>query len=162
MFKINVVPSVFPNEFHLKSFLCPCPRLGKSQNLFLAFAQLWASLKFFFWRLPSVGQVSNSFFIVCRSVGKSQNIFLMFAQLWASLKIFFCRLPSVGQVPNSFFIVCRSVGKLQILFLRFAECSANLSKVFCVLSVATACDRCGQGLVTGVLFHLSFAIGNHL
>ena len=35
-------------EFRLKSFLCPCPRLDKSQNIFLAFAQLWASLKLFF------------------------------------------------------------------------------------------------------------------
>ena len=59
-------------------------------------------------------------------------------------------------------MVCRSVGKLQILFLRFAECSASLLKDFCVLSVATACDGFGQGLVTGVLFHLSFAIGNNL
>lgn len=63
---------------------------------------------------------------------------------------------------KSFFIVCRSVGKLQILFWAFAGHSANLSKDFCVLSVATACDECGQGLVTGVLFHLPFAIGNHL
>ena len=59
-------------------------------------------------------------------------------------------------------MVCRSVGKLQILFLMFAERLANLSKDFRILSVATACNRCAKNLVTRILFHLAFAIGNHL
>ena len=43
-------------------FYIVCPAVGKSQIIFLMFAQLWASLKF---------------------------IFLTFAQLWTSLKLFF-------------------------------------------------------------------------
>jgi len=72
-----------------KSFFIICPTLGKSQIIFLAFAQLWASLKLFFYRLPSLGQVSKYFFSVCPASGKSQIIFLAFAQLRASLKLFF-------------------------------------------------------------------------
>ena len=74
-------------------------------------------------------------------------------------------VPSVFQNEfrlKSFFIVCRSAGKLQILFLMFAKRLASLSKDFRILSVATACNRCAQSLVTRILFHLSFAIGNHL
>ena len=99
------------------------------QNLFLLFAQSWASLKIFFWRLPSLGQVSNYFFIVCPTLGKSQIIFLAFAQPWASLKLFFYRLPSFGQVSNLFFGVCPALGKSQIYFLAFAQPWASL-KIF--------------------------------
>ena len=99
------------------------------QNLFLSFAQSWASLKIFFCRLPSFGQVSNYFFSVCPALGKSQIIFLPFAQLWASLKLFFYRLPSFGQVSNYFFIVCPASGKSQIIFLTFAQPWASL-KIF--------------------------------
>ena len=88
-----------------------CPTLGKSQIIFLAFAQLWASPKFIFWRLPNSGQVSNYFFCVCPTLGKSQIIFLTFAQLWASLKLFFA--------------VCPTLGKSQIYFLMFAGTSTS-------------------------------------
>ena len=68
------------------------------------FAQLWASLKIFFCRLPSFGQVLNSFFDVCPALGKSQ--------------ILFYRLPKRRQVANSFFEVCRVFGKPFKIFLR--------------------------------------------
>ena len=100
------------------------------QNLFLLFAQSWASLKIFFCHLPSLGQVSNYFFGVCPASGKSQIIFLPFAQLRASLKIFFYRLPSFGQVSNYFFIVCPVLGKSQNIFLSFAQLWASLKFIF--------------------------------
>ena len=106
-------------------FYIVCPAVGKSQIIFLTFAQLWASLKLFFWCLPNSGQVSNLFFDVCPTLGKSQIIFLEFAQLWASLKLFFWRLPSRGQVPNLFFGVCPTLGKSQIIFLAFAQLWAS-------------------------------------
>ena len=61
-----------------------CPAVGKSQIYFLTFAQLWASLKFIFWRLPKPRQVPNLFFDVCRNLGKAQIYFLMFAGTSAS------------------------------------------------------------------------------
>ena len=100
------------------------------QNLFLSFAQSWASLKIFFWRLPSFGQVSKSFFSVCPASGKSQIIFLAFAQPWASPKIFFYRLPSFGQVSNYFFSVCPTLGKSQIYFLAFAQSEQASNFIF--------------------------------
>ena len=99
------------------------------QNLFLLFAQSWASLKIFFYRLPSFGQVSNYFFCVCPASGKSQIIFLTFAQLRASLKFIFWRLPNLGQVSNYFFAICPALGKSQIIFLAFAQPWASL-KIF--------------------------------
>ena len=63
--------------------------VGKSQNLFLAFAEPPASLKLFFCRLPNRRQVSKYFFSVCRTLAKSQNLFLSFAEPSASLKLFF-------------------------------------------------------------------------
>ena len=107
-----------------------CPAVGKSQIIFLAFAQLWARLKFIFWRLPNFGQVSNYFFGVCPTLGKSQIIFFAFAQPWASLKLFFWRLPNSGQVSNLFFDVCRNLGIAQIYFLAFAGTSASLKFIF--------------------------------
>ena len=59
------------------------------QNLFLLFVQPWASLKIFFYRLPSFGQVSNYFFSVCPALGKSQIIFLTFAQAEQALQFIF-------------------------------------------------------------------------
>ena len=100
------------------------------QNLFLLFAQSWASLKIFFYRLPSFGQVPKYFFIVCPASGKSQNIFLPFAQPWASLKLFFCHLPSFGQVSKYFFIICPALGKSQIIFLTFAQAEQVLQFIF--------------------------------
>ena len=97
-------------------FFAVCRTLGKSPNLFLAFAEPPASLKFIFCRLPNPRQVSKSFFVVCRTVGKSQNLFLAFAELPASPKIFFYRLPSFGQVPILFFEVC-PMGNRDFLFV---------------------------------------------
>ena len=107
-----------------------CPTLGKAQIIFLMFAQLWASLKLFFCRLPNPGQVSNYFFDVCPTLGKSQIIFLTFAQLWASLKFIFWRLPEPRQVSNLFFDICPTLGKSQIYFLAFAGTSARLKFIF--------------------------------
>ena len=107
-----------------------CPTLGKAQIIFLMFAQLWASLKLFFCRLPNPGQVSNYFFAVCPTLGKSRIIFLTFAQPWASLKLFFWRLPNSGQVSNLFFGVCRNRGKSQIYFLTFAQPWASPKFIF--------------------------------
>ena len=111
-------------------FYIVCPAVGKSQIYFLMFAQLWASLKLFFWCLPNSGQVSNYFFGVCPTLGKSQIIFLTFAQLWASHKFIFWRLPNSGQVSNYFFGVCPTLGKSQIIFLTFAGTSARLKFIF--------------------------------
>ena len=119
------------NALHTsKSFFIICPILGKSQIIFLTFAQLWASLKIFFLHLPSFGQVSNYFSCVCPALGKSQNIFLAFAQPWASLKLFFWRLPSFGQVPNYFFSICPALGKSQIYFLEFAQAEQASNFIF--------------------------------
>ena len=104
--------------------------VGKSQIIFLTFAEPPASLKIFFCRLPNSRQVPKSFFAVCRTAGKSQNIFLPFAEPPASPKIFFCRLPNSRQVPKSFFSVCRTAGKSQNIFLPFAEPPASLKFIF--------------------------------
>ncbi len=100
------------------------------QNIFLLFAQSWASLKIFFYRLPSLGQVSKYFFIVCPALGKSQIIFLPFAQLRASLKLFFWSLPSLGHVSKYFFAICPALGKSQIYFLEFAQAEQSLQFIF--------------------------------
>jgi len=70
-------------------FFSVCPASGKFQIIFLAFAQLWASFKLFFYRLPSFGQVPNYFFTVCPALGKSQIIFLTFAQAEQALQFIF-------------------------------------------------------------------------
>jgi len=72
--------------------------LGKSQIIFLTFAQPWARLKLFFCRLPNPGQVPNLFFDVCRNLGKFQIYFLAFAGTSASPKFIFWRLPEPRQV----------------------------------------------------------------
>ena len=100
------------------------------QNLFLLFVQPWASPKIFFYRLPSLGQVSNYFFAVCPALGKSQIIFLTFAQLRASLKLFFWSLPSLGHVSKYFFAICPALGKSQIYFLEFAQAEQSLQFIF--------------------------------
>ena len=102
-----------------------CPAVGKSQIIFLMFAQLWASLKFIFWHLPTPGQVSNLFFDVCPTLGKSQIYFLTFAGTSASPKFIFWRLPEPRQGSNLFFDVCRNRGKSQIYFLTFAGTAAS-------------------------------------
>ena len=74
-----------PNSGQVSNyFFAVCPTLGKSQIIFLTFAQLWASHKLFFCRLPSRGQGSNLFFDICRNLGKSQIYFLTFAGTSAS------------------------------------------------------------------------------
>ena len=116
-----------------------CPAMGKSQIIFLTFAQPWASLKLLFWRLPEPRQGSNLFFDVCRNLGKAQIYFLMFAGTSARLKFIFWRLPEPRQGSNLFFGVCRNLGKSQIYFLTFAGTSASPKFIFWCL------PECRQG-----------------
>ena len=92
---------------------------------YIVIAQLWASLKLFFWRLPEPRQGSNLFFDVCRNLDKSQIYFLTFAGMSARLKFIFWHLPECRQSSNLFFDVCRNFDKSQIIFLTFAETSAS-------------------------------------
>ena len=107
--------------------------VGKSQIIFLAFAEPPASLKFIFCRLPNRRQVSNYFFVVCRTLGKSQIIFLSFAGPSASPKIFFCHLPSFGQVSNLFFGVCSSgmVGAVPVCPPERPRSGVSIPKYIC-------------------------------
>ena len=62
--------------------------MSKSQNIILAFAKLWASLKILFWRLLSCEQSSKNFVWHLLNLSKPRKVLFGICSTWARLEKF--------------------------------------------------------------------------